>query len=90
MVHVGKDTMIDLIISLDHRIDIHLDMKIHITETTKVIGMGISGTEVPAVDTVIIGKIGQIVDLVNNGKVKAATRTVTMVRTTIMAQQSME
>ncbi len=59
------------------------------TETTIVIRMGISGTEVPALDTIIMGKISQIVDLVNNGKVKAATRTVTMVTTTIMAQEAM-
>ncbi len=47
--------------------------------------MGISETEVPALVTTIMGTIGQIVDLVNNGKVKAITRTVTKI-TTIMAQ----
>ncbi len=47
--------------------------------------MGISGTEVPALDTLMMGMIGQIVDLVNNGKVKAITRTVTKVITTIIA-----
>ncbi len=83
MVHVGKDTMIYLILSLNHSIDMigdmHLDMIIQIKETTivnLVIGMGISGTEVPALDIIIMGTIGQIVDLVNNGKVKATTRTV--------------
>ncbi len=96
MVHVGQDTMIDLVFSLDHPIDIigdmHLDMKIQITETTivnLVIGMGISGTEVTALDTIIMGIIGQIVDLVNNGRVKATTRTVTKITTTIMANKAM-
>ncbi len=51
--------------------------------------MGISRTEVPALDTIIMGTISQIVDLVNNGKVKATTRTVTMLTTTIMAQEAM-
>ncbi len=84
MVHIGKDTMIDLVLSLDHQIGmigvVYLDMKTLIKETTivtLVIGMGISETEVPALDTFIMGMIGQIVDLVNNGKVKAITRTVT-------------
>ncbi len=88
--------MIDLILTLDHPIDmigdIYLDMKTQIQETTIVnfvIRMHISGTEVPALDTIIMGKIGQIVDLVNNGKVKAATRTVTKVIPTIMAHEAM-
>ncbi len=50
--------------------------------------MGISETEVPALDTTIMGMIGQIVDLVNNGKVKAVTRTVTKVTTTIIGPRS--
>ncbi len=50
---------------------------------------GISGTEAPALDTIIMGTIGQIVDLVNNGKVKATTRTVTMVTITITAHRAM-
>ncbi len=47
--------MIDLVLSLDHQIGMigvmYLDMKTQIAETTivnLVIGMGISGTEVPA------------------------------------------
>ncbi len=86
--------MIDL--SLDHPIDMigdmYLDMKTQIQETTivnLVMGMGISGTEVPALDTIIMSMIGQIVKLVNNAKVKAATRTVTKVTTTIMAHEAM-
>ncbi len=88
--------MTDLVLSLDHPIDMigdmHIDMKIQITETTivnLVIGIGISETEVPALDTIIMGTIVQIVDLVNNGKVKVATRTVTKVTTTIMAHEAM-
>ncbi len=95
MVHLGRDTIIDLVLSLDHQIDmigvLYLDMETQIKENTivtLVIGMGISGTEVPALDTLIMGMIGQIVDLVNNGKVKAITRTVTKVTTTIMAHEA--
>ncbi len=65
--------MIDLVLSLDHQIGmigvLYLDMKTQIKETTivtLVIGMGISGREVPGLDTLIMGTIGQIVDLVNN------------------------
>ncbi len=65
----------------------HLDMTTQITETTIVnfvITIGITGTEMLALDTIIMGMTGQIVHLVNNGNVKASTRTVTKITTTIM------
>ncbi len=50
--------------------------------------MDISEIEVPALDTTIMGTIGQMVDLVNNGMVKVITRTLTKVTTTIMAHMA--
>ncbi len=41
-----------------------------------------------ALDTIIMGIRGQIVDLVNNGKVNVTTRTVTKVTTTIIANEA--
>ncbi len=88
MAHEGLDIIIDLVLCLDHPIDMtgvmHLDMTTQTIEMNMVIL--VITIEVPAHNTTIMGMTGQIVHLVNNSKVKAIARTITKVTTIIMVQ----